>query len=74
MADEVALNIMGKGYDDPFFMVTRSTGLHSGNWYSLEECLIKALLRNQSQGRLDYYKGRSYVPIAGKPLIQWSDE
>lgn len=73
MADEVALNIMGNT-NDPFFMVTRSTGLHSGNWYSLEECLIKALLRNQSQGELDYYKGRSYVPIAGKALIKWSKE
>lgn len=74
MADEVALNIMGNPNDLFVFMVTRSTGLHSGNWYSLEECLIKALLRNQSQGGLDYYKGRPYVPIAGKPLIQWSDE
>lgn len=73
MANEITLNIMNNP-NNPTFMVTRSTGLHSGNWYKLEECLIKVLLQNQSQGRLNYYKGRPYFPIAGKSLIKWSEE
>lgn len=76
MADEIALNVMlGNGMNfEPAFMVSRSTGYDSGNWYSIETCLYKVLFENQTQGRLDYYKGRKYTPIAGVQLIKWKEE
>lgn len=69
MSDEVALNVLGYGWNA--FMVTRRLKPPSGNWYELEECLRKVLKQNQSMGRLDYYKGRPYKAIAGACLIKW---
>ena len=76
MADEIALNLM-KGFDQPFwssFMFTRSTGFPSGNWDSLEWAYYKAVVNDHAFNFKDYYDGRPYLPIAGKPLIKWSEE
>lgn len=75
MADEIALNVLS-GDDKRYeaFMFTRSTGYHSGNWFDLKLAFKKAILENQNFGRLNYYKGRPFIPIAGKSLIKWSEE
>lgn len=75
MADEIALNVLSgddKRYDA--FMFTRLTGYHSGNWFNLKEAFERAILENHNFGCLNYYKGRPFIPIAGKPLIKWSEE
>ena len=74
MADEIALNLMMGDNDWSSFMFTRSTGLHSGNWFALKTAFQKAVIDNQNFGRLNYYNGRPYLPIAGKALIKWSEE
>lgn len=75
MADEIALNLMkGQNEDWDAFMFTRSTGYSSGRRRRLEEAFRKAVIENQNFGRLDYYEGRPYLPIAGKSLIKWSEE
>lgn len=75
MADEIALNLLkGQNEDWDAFMFTRSTGYSSGNWFELEKAFRKAVVENHDFGRLDFYKGRPYLPIAGKSLIKWSEE
>jgi hypothetical protein len=75
MAHEVALNIMtGNDGSTGAFMVTRSTRFHSGNWFDLEECIRKAILKSHNMGRTGYYEGRPYKTIAGICMLRWSDE
>lgn len=76
MVNEVALNLM-RGIDGSLFtafMVSRSDGYDSGNWSDLRLCLTRVLKDNQRTGRIGYYIGRPFVPIAGVALIRWSDQ
>ena len=76
MANEVTLNIMEGFEPSKFssFMIMRSSGYPSGNWSDLRSTFYKVMILDQVMPSKEYYKGRPFLPIAGKPLIKWSED
>lgn len=74
MADEIALGFLGS-VKEPFWIFIRSTARHSGNDNNLNRAFKRFLIDGQEQP-IGYYGDRlkSLKLVAGKSLIQWSEE